>query len=60
MGCHFLWHLLLPYYTRLLTILIVFGCRTQEAGLSEWSEWDMDALGLDGSQKSTARVARRL
>ena len=33
----------MPYYTRLLTILMVFGCRTQEARLSEWSEWDMDA-----------------
>lgn len=37
-GEHFM-----PYYTNLLKITTVFGCRTQEARLSEWSEWDMDA-----------------
>jgi integrase len=31
-----------PYYSALLTILIVFGCRSQEARLSEWKEWDLD------------------
>jgi integrase len=49
----------MPYYTRLLTILMVFGCRTQEARLSEWSEWDMDAWSGQ-FPKSTARAARRL
>lgn len=33
----------MPYYTNLLKIIMVFGCRTQEARLSEWNEWDMDA-----------------
>jgi integrase len=33
----------LPYYTYLLKIVTVFGCRTQEARLSGWNEWDMDA-----------------
>ncbi|HEC9485858.1 TPA: site-specific integrase [Salmonella enterica subsp. enterica serovar Orientalis] len=28
------------YYPRLLKILILFGCRTMEARLSRWSEWD--------------------
>ncbi|EEI9991756.1 site-specific integrase [Salmonella enterica] len=28
------------YYPRLLKILILFGCRTMEARLSKWSEWD--------------------
>jgi len=31
-----------PYYSSLLTILIVFGCRSQEARLSEWKEWDLE------------------
>ncbi len=29
-----------PYYSALFRVLIVFGCRSQEARLSEWSEWD--------------------
>ncbi|EGF7435720.1 TPA: tyrosine-type recombinase/integrase [Escherichia coli] len=29
-----------PYYASLLQILIMFGCRSQEARLSEWGEWD--------------------
>jgi len=33
----------LPYYTNLLKIVAVFGCRTHEARLSGWSEWDMNA-----------------
>lgn len=31
-----------PYYSALLTVLIVFGCRSQEARLSEWKEWDLE------------------
>ncbi|OTA17462.1 integrase [Xenorhabdus vietnamensis] len=34
----------LPYYSNLLRILIVFGCRSQEARLSKWSEWDFDSM----------------
>lgn len=30
------------YYSSLLIILIVFGCRSQEARLSQWKEWDMN------------------
>ncbi|HHH3033259.1 tyrosine-type recombinase/integrase [Serratia sp. G204Y] len=30
------------YYSSLLVILIVFGCRSQEARLSEWKEWDLE------------------
>lgn len=33
----------MPYYTHLLKITMIFGCRTQEARLSGWNEWDMDA-----------------
>lgn len=33
----------LPYYNHLLKLLIVFGCRTQEARLSNWSEWDLES-----------------
>ncbi|WP_340617979.1 tyrosine-type recombinase/integrase [Xenorhabdus entomophaga] len=33
-----------PYYSNLLTLLIVFGCRTQEARLSKYSEWDFDSM----------------
>lgn len=29
-----------PYYSALLRVLVVFGCRSQEARLSEWCEWD--------------------
>ncbi|WP_447908266.1 tyrosine-type recombinase/integrase [Serratia fonticola] len=29
-----------PYYLRLLKILVLFGARTVEARLSQWSEWD--------------------
>ncbi|WP_312740812.1 integrase arm-type DNA-binding domain-containing protein [Cedecea neteri] len=36
-GEHFM-----SYYTNLLKIAAVFGCRTQEARLSEWREWDME------------------
>ena len=32
----------LPYYNHLLKLLMVFGCRTQEARLSNWSEWDLE------------------
>ncbi|MFU2315664.1 tyrosine-type recombinase/integrase [Rahnella sp. PCH160] len=31
-----------PYYSSLLIILITFGCRSQEARLSEWQEWDLE------------------
>lgn len=29
-----------PYYQRLLRLLILFGARTMEVRLSQWSEWD--------------------
>ncbi|MDE1488052.1 tyrosine-type recombinase/integrase [Xenorhabdus bovienii] len=32
----------IPYYDYLLRILIIFGCRSHEARLSEWKEWDFD------------------
>lgn len=32
-----------PYYSMLLRLLIVFGCRTQELRLSKISEWDIKA-----------------
>ncbi|MDR0219533.1 MAG: integrase arm-type DNA-binding domain-containing protein [Enterobacteriaceae bacterium] len=34
----------IPYYSNLLTILIVFGCRTQESKLSKCSEWDLNSM----------------
>lgn len=30
-----------PYYAAVLRLLVVFGCRSQEARLSTWSEWDL-------------------
>ncbi|KAB8311959.1 site-specific integrase [Erwinia endophytica] len=30
-----------PYYTSLLRLLMVFGCRSQEPRLSAWTEWDL-------------------
>lgn len=30
-----------PYYAALLRLLVVFGCRSQEARLSTWAEWDL-------------------
>lgn len=30
-----------PYYAAMLRLLVVFGCRSQEARLSTWSEWDL-------------------
>lgn len=32
------------YHANLLKLLIIFGCRTQEARLSTWSEWDFDNM----------------
>lgn len=32
----------IPYYKYLIKILIIFGCRSHEARLSEWKEWDFD------------------
>ncbi|MCG3471891.1 tyrosine-type recombinase/integrase [Xenorhabdus bovienii] len=34
----------LPYYSNLLRILIVFGCRSQEVRLSKLPEWDFDFM----------------
>ncbi|MDE1476423.1 tyrosine-type recombinase/integrase [Xenorhabdus bovienii] len=34
----------LPYYSNLLRILIVFGCRSQEVRLSKLPEWDFDSM----------------
>lgn len=33
-----------PYHARILKLLAVFGCRTQEVRLSTWKEWDLDDL----------------
>jgi integrase len=33
-----------PYYRNLLTLLISFGCRTQELRLSKVGEWDLDRM----------------
>ncbi|WP_115720141.1 tyrosine-type recombinase/integrase [Gallaecimonas mangrovi] len=33
-----------PYYQALLTVLVTFGCRTQEIRLSEKQEWDFEQL----------------
>ncbi|UYJ97825.1 tyrosine-type recombinase/integrase [Yersinia enterocolitica] len=30
-----------PYYAAMFRLLVAFGCRTQEARLSTWSEWDL-------------------
>ncbi|CAM3981022.1 Putative prophage CPS-53 integrase [Vibrio aerogenes CECT 7868] len=30
----------LPYYQRLILLLVIFGARTQEVRLSTWDEWD--------------------
>lgn len=30
-----------PYYSAMLRLLVVFGCRSQEVRLSTWSEWDL-------------------
>lgn len=32
----------LPYYVKLIKLLLVFGSRTQEIRLSKWDEWDFD------------------
>ncbi|MGX8942483.1 site-specific integrase [Symbiopectobacterium sp. Eva_TO] len=32
----------MPYYSSWIRILIVFGCRSAEARLSKWNEWDFD------------------
>lgn len=31
---------LMPYYAKLIRLLIIFGSRTQEVRLSRWKEWD--------------------
>lgn len=30
-----------PYYASMLQLLVTFGCRSQEARLSTWAEWDL-------------------
>lgn len=35
---------LLPYYAKLIRLLIVFGSRTQEIRLSTWSEWNFTEM----------------
>ncbi|AYA41096.1 site-specific integrase [Xenorhabdus nematophila] len=35
-------HKHLPYYSNLIRLLIVFGCRSQEVRLSNIAEWDLD------------------
>lgn len=30
-----------PYYASMLRLLVTFGCRSQEARLSTWAEWDL-------------------
>ncbi|NIY92588.1 tyrosine-type recombinase/integrase [Vibrio diazotrophicus] len=35
---------LLPYYAKLIRLLIVFGARTQEIRLSTWSEWNFTEM----------------
>lgn len=35
-------NIFIPYYNNLIKVITVFGCRTQEARLSEWKEWDRD------------------
>ncbi|MBC8949875.1 site-specific integrase [Xenorhabdus sp. TS4] len=32
----------IPYYNYLLRALVIFDCRSHEARLSEWKEWDFD------------------
>ena len=34
---------IMPYYRVLTRVLLVFGCRTKEARLSTWKEWDLDS-----------------
>lgn len=34
----------LPYYKKLVKMLIIFGCRTQEIRLSKISEWDFERM----------------
>lgn len=35
---------LLPYYTQLIRLLIIFGSRTIEVRLSTWAEWDFTEM----------------
>lgn len=35
---------LLPYYAKLVRLLMIFGARSQEIRLSTWSEWDLEAM----------------
>lgn len=43
-----------PYYSALMRLLIVFGCRTAEIRLSEIKEWDLKEM-LWTVPKSTAK-----
>jgi integrase len=46
-----------PYYSALLRLLVVFGCRTQELRLSRVTEWDLNDW-VWTVPKSTAKVVR--
>lgn len=35
---------LLPYYAKLVRLLIIFGARSQEIRLSTWAEWDFNEM----------------
>ena len=34
---------IMPYYRTITRLLVVFGCRTKELRVSQWSEWDFDS-----------------
>lgn len=49
-----------PYYSALLRLLVVFGCRTQELRLSRVSEWDLNDWVWTVPKESTAKVEKIL
>ncbi|HCG5126504.1 TPA: integrase arm-type DNA-binding domain-containing protein [Vibrio parahaemolyticus] len=50
---------LLPYYVKLVRLLIIFGARSQEVRLSTWSEWDFNEM-LWTVPKTNSKTGERI
>jgi integrase len=50
---------LMPYYSNLIKLLIIFGSRTQEIRLSKWNEWDFTE-GLWTVPKSHSKTGDKI
>lgn len=50
---------ILPYYAKLVRLLIMFGARSQEVRLSTWAEWDFNGM-LWTVPKANSKTGERI